>query len=82
MSKKKPTKSEVYNNEFNIVMSTLKGLTIRELLELYLEAKTDRRQDESSIPLFYLEAINDLEIIISNYISENTLNDIFNKDAD
>jgi hypothetical protein len=82
MSKNKPTKSEVYNNEYNIVMSTLKSLTIRELLELYLEAKTNRQQDEGNIPLFYLEALDDLEIIINNYISENTLKDIFSKDIE
>jgi hypothetical protein len=81
MSKKKPTKSEELNNEYNILMSTLRSLTIRELIELYLEAKTDRRQDESDIPLFYLEALEDLEIVINNYISENILNDIFNKDT-
>ena len=81
MSKKKLTNSEVLNNEYNMLMSTLRGLTIKELLELYLEAKTDRRQNEGDIPLFYLEALEDLEIVINNYISENILNDIFNIDT-
>jgi tRNA U34 5-carboxymethylaminomethyl modifying GTPase MnmE/TrmE len=82
MSKKKPTKSEGLNNEYNIVISNLRHLTMRELLDLYVIAKTGSERDLDNIPVHYFEAIDELGIIIDAFMVDSILNDLFNKDAD
>jgi hypothetical protein len=73
MSKKNKQLQEDYNN----LIITLRGLTIEELLLLYIEAKTGSERDVDNIPVSILDSIEGLGELLNKFYAERTLNDIF-----
>jgi hypothetical protein len=73
MSKKNKQLQEDYNN----LIITLRGLTIEELLLLYIEAKTGSERDVDNIPVSILDSIEELGELLNKFYAERTLNDIF-----
>jgi hypothetical protein len=73
MSKKNKQLQEDYNN----LIITLRGLTVQELLLLYIEAKTGSERDVDNIPVSILDSIDELGELLNKFYAERTLNDIF-----
>jgi hypothetical protein len=73
MSKKNKQLQEDYNN----LIITLRGLTVQELLLLYIEAKTGSERDVDKIPVSILDSIDELGELLNKFYAERTLNDIF-----
>jgi tRNA U34 5-carboxymethylaminomethyl modifying GTPase MnmE/TrmE len=73
---KKPKKPK--QEDFNNLLSTLRGLSIQDLILLFIEAKTGKESDIDKIPVHYLEAIEELGKILNSFYADNILDSLFN----
>lgn len=63
--------------EYNKLLATLRGLTIEELLLLFIEAKTGSQEDIDRLPVSYLETINELGDMLNTFYSDRVIDSLF-----
>lgn len=63
--------------EFNKLQTTLRGLTIQELLLLFIEAKTGSEEDIDKLPVSYLETIDELGDMLNEFYADRVINNLF-----
>ena len=63
--------------EFNQLQATLRGLTIQELLLLFIEAKTGSEDDIDKLPVRYLEAIDELGDMLNKFYADRVIDKLF-----
>lgn len=64
--------------DFNKLKATLRGLTIEELLALFIEAKTGSYVDIDELPESYLEMINELGDMLNKFYADRVIDNLFN----
>lgn len=63
--------------EFNKLQATLRGLTIQELLLLFIEAKTGSEEDIDKLPVRYLETIDELGDMLNKFYADRVIDNLF-----
>ena len=66
--------------EYNKLLDTLRELNIEDLLLLFIEAKTGSQEDIDSLPLSYLETIEELGDMLNSFYVDRLINSSFKKD--
>jgi hypothetical protein len=64
--------------DFNKLQATLRGLTIEELLALFIEAKTGSYVDIDELPESYFEMINELGDMLNKFYADRVIDNLFN----
>ena len=63
--------------EYNKLISQLRALQVDELLYLYIEAKTGTQKDIDKIPVYILEAIDDLGAMLNTFYADSIIDSLF-----
>jgi hypothetical protein len=66
--------------EYNKLIATLRRLSIDELLLLFIEAKTGSQDDIDNLPVYILEAIEDLGAELNKLYADRIIDSLFKKD--
>ena len=66
--------------EYNKLLSTLRGLSIEELLLLFIEAKTGSQKDIDRLPVSYLETVEELGDMLNSFYADRVIDSLFKKD--
>jgi predicted transcriptional regulator len=66
--------------EYNKLLSTLRELSIEELLLLFIEAKTGSQEDIDKLPVSYLETVNELGELLNSFYADRVIDSLFKKD--
>jgi hypothetical protein len=75
MSKQNNRQEEYYK-----LLSTLRELSIEELLLLFIEAKTGSQEDIDKLPVSYLETVNELGELLNSFYADRVIDSLFKKD--
>ena len=63
--------------EFSKLQATLRGLTIEELLMLFIEAKTGSEGDINELPVRYFEMIDELGDMLNKFYADRVIDSLF-----
>ena len=63
--------------EFSKLLTTLRGLTIEELLMLFIEAKTGSEGDINELPVSYLQKIDELGDMLNKFYADRVIDSLF-----
>ena len=63
--------------EFSKLQTTLRGLTIEELLMLFIEAKTGSEGDINELPVSYLQKIDELGDMLNKFYADRVIDSLF-----
>lgn len=74
MSKGKNKKRQ---EDFNKLLATLRGLSIEDLLLLYIEAKTGSEKDVDKLPTQLLISVEELGRMIDKLYADRLIGDVF-----
>jgi hypothetical protein len=66
--------------EYNKLLTTLRGLSIDELLLLFIEAKTGSQSDIDRLPVSYLQAVEDLGNMLNHFYADRVISNLFKND--
>jgi hypothetical protein len=66
--------------EYNKLLTTLRELSIEELLLLFIEAKTGSQEDIDKLPVSYLETVNELGKLLNSFYADRVIDSRIKKD--
>lgn len=66
--------------EYNKLLTTLRELSIEELLLLFIEAKTGSQEDIDKLPVSYLETVNELGDMLNSFYADRVIDSLFKRD--
>jgi hypothetical protein len=63
-------KSKKYQNDFNNLISSLRDLSIQELITLFIMSKTGKDGDIDKLPVYYLNTIDELGEVLEEIFQD------------
>lgn len=80
LSKKRQAQAKKREEEYNSLLATLRGLSIEDLLLLFIEAKTGSQDDVDRLPVNYLETVTELGELLNSFYSDRIIDSLFKKE--
>ena len=80
LSKKRQAEAKKREEEYNQFLAKLRGLSIEDLLLLFIEAKTGSQDDIDRLPVAYLEAVEGLGEMLNSLYADRVIDSLFKKD--
>lgn len=66
--------------EYNKLLSTLRELSIEDLLLLFIEAKTGSQEDIDKLPVGYIETVEELGEMLNKFYADRVIDNLFTKE--
>ena len=67
-------------DDYNKLLATLRGLSIEDLLLLFIEAKTGSQADVDRLPVAFLEDLNNIGEMLNTFYGDKVINSLFKTD--
>ena len=67
-------------DDYNKLLATLRGLSIEDLLLLFIEAKTGSQADVDRLPVTFLEDLNNIGEMLNTFYGDKVINSLFKTD--
>lgn len=73
------SKQKKKQEEYDKLLTTLRELSIEDLLLLFIEAKTGSQEDIDKLPIKYFETLEELGDMLNSFYADRVIDSLFIK---